>query len=127
MSQALSQEVAPFGIRVLIPELGSFRTNFLGATAMQVAEPSTPYLGGPVDAGLKTEYEKNGKQPGDPEKAVQILFDVVLGRGHGEGNMSRLRLPLGQDCLELGLQQANATIDDFNAFRDAAVSCSFEE
>jgi hypothetical protein len=125
MSQALAQEVAPFGIRVLIPELGSFRTNFLGATAMQVSEASKPYIGGAVDESLKLEFEKNGKQPGDPEKAVRVLFDVVLGRGPGEGNMSRLRLPLGQDSLERGLEQANMMIEDFNAFRDAAVGCGF--
>ena len=127
ISQALYHEVAPFGIRVLIPEFGSFRTNFLGGTAMQAVNPSEAYIGGPVDEALHEEYRKNGTQPGDPEKAVPILFDVVVGRGHGANKQHFMRLPLGTDALEAGLAQAKMITENFNAFADAARSCTFDE
>ena len=127
MSQALYQELKPFGIRVLSVELGAFRTNFLGSTAMQLVEPSEAYVGGPVDEELKKLHAENGKQPGDPEKAMRVLCDVVVGQGRSEGKTGYLRLPLGEDSLRLGLQQAKMVTENFEAFREAALSCGFDE
>jgi hypothetical protein len=127
LSQALYHEVKPFGIRVLLVELGAFRTNFLDNTAMQEVNPSEAYVDGPVDHALQEEHRKNGKQPGNPEKAVRVLFDVVVEKGYGEGKVVYLRLPLGRDALQLGLDQANMVIENFNAFRDAGSSCGFDD
>lgn len=127
ISQALHQEVASFGIRILLPEFGSFRTNFLGDTAMQVVKPSEVYVGGPVDEAIQEEYRKNGTQPGDPEKAIPILFDVVVAQGHGADKQHFMRLPLGTDALEAGLAQAEMVTQNFHAFTDAARSCSFDK
>lgn len=127
MSQALYHEVKPFGIRVLLVELGAFRTNFLGSTAMQAVEPSVAYVGGPVDEELQKLHAENGKQSGDPEKAMRVLFDVEVGKGWGEGKTGYMRLPLGEDSLRLGLEQAKMVTENFEAFREAALSCGFDE
>jgi hypothetical protein len=42
----------------------------------------------------------DGKQPGDPKKAVEIMLDVVRGEGVAEGKAFPERLPLGPDCLD---------------------------
>ncbi|KAJ3542636.1 hypothetical protein NM208_g3997 [Fusarium decemcellulare] len=125
MSQALAQEVKTFGIRVLIVEPGSFRTNFLAGGAMQIAGPSEPYKSPhPVGLSLQSEHEKNGKQPGDPVKAVQVIYNVVTGKTRGLGEI--LRLPLGSDCWEAGMKHNESVRKDFEACKEMAFSVQIE-
>lgn len=54
--------------------------------------------------GLRTIVEQyvqglTGNQPGDVEKAIKIMVDVVKGEGVAEGKELPNRLPLGPDCL----------------------------
>ncbi|KAH1742821.1 hypothetical protein KXX41_002888 [Aspergillus fumigatus] len=100
-SESLSKEVAPFNIRVLIVEPGAFRTNFLSAYATPAAwtEPGS----------------RNGKQEGDPVKAVERIIDVVQGTGVGAGKTSCLRLPLGRDCIaraKTKLEEVRKNLDE---------------
>jgi NAD(P)-dependent dehydrogenase (short-subunit alcohol dehydrogenase family) len=126
MSEALAAEVAPFNIRVLLVELGSFRTNFLAGGAMQVAEPSTPYqLPHAVAASIQDEHDKNGKQPGDPQKAVAVIHDAVTGQNEALAKV--LRLPLGNDCWEVGIQHMDQVRRDFEASKSVAFTVKVEE
>ncbi|KAF4997292.1 hypothetical protein FDECE_12109 [Fusarium decemcellulare] len=125
MSQALAQEVKAFGIRVLIVEPGSFRTNFLAGGAMQVAGPSEPYKSPhPVELSLQSEHEKNGKQPGDPARAVQVIYDVVTGKTGGLGEI--LRLPLGSDCWEAAMKHNESVRKEFEGCKEMAFSVQIE-
>ncbi|KAH6662094.1 hypothetical protein B0J14DRAFT_444661, partial [Halenospora varia] len=44
--------------------------------------------------------QMNGNQPGDPQKAVSIMIDLVKGEGVAEGKEVPSRLPLGSDIFE---------------------------
>lgn len=44
--------------------------------------------------------QMNGNQPGDPQKAVNVMIDVVKGEGVAEGKEVPARLPLGSDIFE---------------------------
>ncbi|KAH8590717.1 hypothetical protein B0O99DRAFT_598750 [Bisporella sp. PMI_857] len=44
--------------------------------------------------------QMNGNQPGDGQKAVAVMIDVVKGEGIAEGKEIPERLPLGSDILE---------------------------
>ncbi|MFY9970309.1 MAG: oxidoreductase [Roseiarcus sp.] len=88
LSEALSKEVAPFGIKVLIVEPGPFRTDWAGRSL------KTPKH--PVDAYAETAIARrnqvqgySGSQPGDPVRAAEAIIATV------EQPNPPLRLPLG--------------------------------
>jgi NAD(P)-dependent dehydrogenase (short-subunit alcohol dehydrogenase family) len=75
-TEALAGEMKPFGVRVTVIEPGPFRTDFLGQSG-KLATRDIP--GYEVSAGKAREYLKtqNGKQPGDPQKAIEAVISVV--------------------------------------------------
>ncbi|KAF8866724.1 NAD(P)-binding protein [Acephala macrosclerotiorum] len=83
LSESLQREVSPFGIRVLLVEPGAFRTRFLagGSTMRPKREMSEAYKETSVKATLGKFGEMDGKQRGDANKAVSVMFDVVMGEG----------------------------------------------
>ncbi|KAK5997660.1 Oxidoreductase claN [Cladobotryum mycophilum] len=129
-SESLAKEVAPHNIRVLIVEPGNFRTNFVSALADASPEPASvpAHYDDPVGIVMRKFLTVHGKQIGDPEKAVERIFEAATGEGlagHLSGNV--LRLVLGKDALgrikvhndkflhELSLQEETATSTDFTS------------
>jgi NAD(P)-dependent dehydrogenase (short-subunit alcohol dehydrogenase family) len=75
LSEALAQEVAPFGIKVLIVEPGAFRTSF-AADALKHMPDMDAYreiVGGTRDFARRMD----GTQDGDPYKAARAI-DMAL-------------------------------------------------
>ncbi|GMG10687.1 unnamed protein product [Aspergillus oryzae] len=127
LSESLSRELAPFNISVLVVEPGAFRTNFLSAVQRNESGLSEPYKGGPVDTMLGNFESAQGKQKGDPKKAIARIFEVVTGEGAAGGLKGQiLRLPLGPDCvqrMQAKLDKANA---DLNAAREFALNTNYD-
>lgn len=98
LSESLSGELASFNIRVLLVVPGRFRKNILNANADQLLAPSEAYKGTIVDQVHQNFIRQSGKQPGDPEKAAQRIFEAVTGTGMGEGKGEFLRVILGKGC-----------------------------
>lgn len=92
LSEALAAEVAPFGIRVLIVEPGSFRTEF-GGRGMHRSRTIDAYAvsTGPTRAAVDA---MNGTQPGDPRKAARAILEVLASPD------PPLRLALGDDAVD---------------------------
>lgn len=99
----MGAELAPFGINVIVVQPGLFRTDFL---SLSVPEPSEPYRTGIVADSLKFYQELNGKQPGDPLKACDRIFELVTATGLAEGKALKwgqggfMRVPIGADTLK---------------------------
>lgn len=91
-SEALAGEVAPLGIRVTILEPGGFRTQFSGGSFAQAQRRIADY-GGTAGRMRDGFAQYDGRQPGDPEKAAQIMLQLV------ELPEPPLRLVLGKDML----------------------------
>ncbi len=92
LSEAVAAEVAPFGVRVLIVEPGSFRTSLLGRSL---------HAAGPIDAyaatvGATRAYveSEDGRQAGDPAKAAAAIIAAL------DAGDPPLRLALGTDAVE---------------------------
>lgn len=92
LSEALSKEVEPHGIKVTIVEPGAFRTDFNGRS-LAVAENRMPAYDS-TQGFLNWLREIDGKQPGDPRKAAQAIIKAV------ESENPPLRLLLGDDAVE---------------------------
>ncbi|KAL4754403.1 hypothetical protein BDW72DRAFT_214292 [Aspergillus terricola var. indicus] len=127
LSEALAREVAPFNISVLIVEPGAFRTNFLSAVQKTETPLSEPYRGGPVDIALGKFGAAQGKQKGDPRKAVQRVFEVVTGTGEAGALRGKiLRLPLGPDCVERVEGKMGRLQSDLDATRGIAMGTDLD-
>lgn len=123
-SEAIALETSSFGIRTLIVDLGTFRTNFLGAASMAVAEPSDPYKAPHIVASIiQSEQDKHGKQLGDPEKAAKVIHDAVSGNNPSLGKV--LRLPLGADGWAGGIGHMDQVRSDFETCKEVAHSTDF--
>jgi short-subunit dehydrogenase len=75
-SEALSGELAPLGVHVMVVEPGPFRTEFLGRSGVEAKQRIVDYE---VTAGKTREYfaTQSGKQPGDPQRAVEAVVAAV--------------------------------------------------
>lgn len=111
LSEALSKEVAPLGIKVTIVEPGAFRTDFNGRS-LSVPDQQISDYAETTGKFLEWMNQMDGKQPGDPEKAAQAMIQVV------ESDNPPLRLALGEDAvngIEQKLLSAKAELDQWRS------------
>ncbi|MFF3544757.1 SDR family NAD(P)-dependent oxidoreductase [Streptomyces platensis] len=93
LSEGLADEVAPFGIKVLIVEPGAFRTNLFGKGAAYFSREHPAYAE-KVGATRKLLQEGDGTQPGDPVKAAAAIRLAL------DAEKTPLRLALGGDAVD---------------------------
>ncbi len=89
LSEALAQEVAPFGIKVTILAPGTFRTSFMSKDSLNVAKNKIDAYDLDKQVELFTGFD--GKQLGDPEKLAEVLLQIT------QMSNPPLHLPLGSD------------------------------
>jgi len=99
-SEALHAELKPLGIRVLLVEPGAFHTSFSGNLVLGSNEVPKAYEGTITEQTLQVVKDfaaGKARLPGDVEKGVQAIWDVVMKTGMAEGMEDFVRLPLGKD------------------------------
>jgi NAD(P)-dependent dehydrogenase (short-subunit alcohol dehydrogenase family) len=120
LSEALAAELAPLGIRVTIVEPGPFRTDFLGRSGVVAAKRIADYDN---TAGNMRRYfaENDGKQPGDPLRAVHAMMQVV------ESPAPPLRLLLGKTALTRLRNKLDNWQKEIAAWEPVTVGADFPE
>lgn len=118
LSEALADEVAPLGIKVLIVEPGAFRTTLFGnaSTSARIADYDATV--GTTRAGVAGG---DGSQPGDPAKAAAAVIAAL------EAEHTPLRLPLGSDAVDGVLNHADAVRADVVAWEKVARATTFDD
>jgi short-subunit dehydrogenase len=120
LSEALAQELAPLGIKVTIVEPGPFRTDFLGRSGQQAANIIPDY---DQTAGNMRRYfaAQDGKQPGDPLRAVHAMMAVV------DSPNPPLRLLLGSAALKRLRTKLEAWQKEIAEWEPKTVGADFPE
>ena len=97
-----------------------FRTDWAGRSANEAPQTIDDYSGtaGKNAAGIR---ERNGKQPGDPERAVKAIIKAV------EAEKPPLRLLLGKAALAGGRGKIETLRRDFEAWADVTEAADFPE
>lgn len=112
VSEALAQEVAPFGIKVLIVEPGAFRTNLQGAAMREM--PLIDAYQEHVGATRAALRGLSGVQEGDPAKAARAI-ELAL-----SASKTPLRLQLGDDAVDAIRAHAETLLADLASWERVA-------
>jgi hypothetical protein len=67
----------------------------------------------------------NGKQPGDPEKAVDVIVDLARGEGVTKGKPFPKFLALGSDCHKVVKGEAENALRNLEEWKDVTQSTDF--
>jgi len=118
LSESLSKELAPLGIKVTIIAPSGFRTDWAGRSAKDSNITIADYA---------TTAEKNkgdiraysGNQPGDPVRAAKAMIDVT------ESATPPLRLLLGAAALKGARLKLEELKQDFDTWAEVSVGADF--
>lgn len=119
ISEAMSLELEPLGIRTTVVEPGYFRTAFLSgdsvvSTANRIADyDSTVGVVRTFAAGA------DGQQPGNPQRLAEAIMTLV------EAPQTPRRLPLGSDTVHRIEQKHREVEAELASWRTVAMSTGF--
>lgn len=117
LSEALAQEVKPFGIHVTVVAPGMFRTNFMSDSTLAVASHLIPDYH--VAEHVKMLKSFDGNQPGDPQKLANVLLDITT------LNEPPVHLPLGTDSYQSILGQRISEATELENWKHLSLSTDF--
>ena len=119
--EALTTEIAPFGIKTMLVEPGFFRTELLSAQSTSYAEPSIDDYTERTRATVAGWQSMDGKQGGDPAKLADALVQLVA------LDEPPRRFAAGADAVELFETKARTLLDQVNAHRDLSSSLAHDD
>ena len=118
LSESLSLEVAPLGIKVTIVEPSGFRTDWAGRSANEAPHEIADYAE-TAGANRRSIRNASGKQPGDPVRAAAAIIAAV------ESPEPPLHLLLGQAALKGARWKLDLLQRNFDAWEQTTVGADF--
>jgi NAD(P)-dependent dehydrogenase (short-subunit alcohol dehydrogenase family) len=119
ITQALAEEMKPFGIHVINAAPGFLRTEFLTETSYSMSKTiSDPYRSY-VEERLEFVAAMNGNQAGDPEKVAELYQTIVA------MDEPPLELMVGSDGYEVAIEKAKEKIEMTEKYQDLSRSVDF--
>lgn len=106
LSGGLRAEVEPLGIKVIVVEPGAFRTDFAGRSLTQSEKVIKDYEQ-TADARRIGKDTSHGTQPGDPDKAAELIFMAA------ETKDAPFRLLLGTDAVTFAGHVMQGRIEEY--------------
>ena len=120
LSESLSKEVAPLGIKVLVVEPGPFRTDWAGRSLKKSSRQIPEYA---ETAGAFRERIEggSGKQVGDPIRAGEAIIKAL------ESDNMPLRLVLGAIALERAQIKIEQMRNEIDAWEETTLSADYPD
>ncbi len=116
LSEALAKEVEPHGIGVMAVEPGPSRTPWARAVQQSQEHPAYAETSG---ARRRLIIELDGKQPGDPARAVDLVLTAL------ESEKPPQRLVLGQMAIAATKAKLAQMLDDLTAWEERSIATDF--
>ncbi|KAK6859718.1 hypothetical protein PG995_003354 [Apiospora arundinis] len=121
-TESVAAEARELGIDACVIEPGYFRTGFLnpggGHRIVMQDTLDEAYEGTQVEQVRAALEKVNDNQPGDVVKGCRVIVDVLTRSGSARGKAVPVRLPLGQDCVDViedKIASTQAIIEDWRA------------
>jgi NAD(P)-dependent dehydrogenase (short-subunit alcohol dehydrogenase family) len=120
LSESLSKEVAPLGIKVLVVEPGPFRTDWAGRSLKRSSRQIPEYA---ETAGAFRERIEggSGKQVGDPIRAGEAIIKAL------ESENMPPRLVLGAIALERAQIKIEQMRNEIDAWEETTLSADYPD
>jgi NAD(P)-dependent dehydrogenase (short-subunit alcohol dehydrogenase family) len=112
LADALREELRPFGVGVWLVTPGALRTEF--ATSLIYPTSPLPEYARAIDSVRDMMAQMHGRQPGDPDRAAQVIARIALAGNTGVGEVL-----IGSDALhhaEGGAARAASDLDSSRSF-----------
>ncbi len=117
ISESLSQEVAPFNIKVTLVEPSSFRTDWAGRSSIKTMPEIDEY---------KTIIEPmlaasgKGNEAGDPEKAAKAIMQIA------DSENPPLRILLGKAAYYVAANKFSDMLKNIENWKDITLNADYE-
>jgi NAD(P)-dependent dehydrogenase (short-subunit alcohol dehydrogenase family) len=119
LSEAMRAELLPLGIRVIIVEPGSFRTDIL--SSLERTQRTFDDYDATVGPSRDWAQRVNHAQRGDPMKAAAAIIAVT------STTQPPLRVPLGKDCVEMMERKIEEVSREVESGRQIALSTDYDD
>ena len=120
LSEALSLETAPLGIKVTVVEPSGFRTDWAGRSANDATTRIDDYAA-TARANQDTIRGNSGRQPGDPVRAAAAIIAAV------EAPEPPLHLLLGKGAMRGARWKLDLLKQNFDAWAETTEGADFPE
>ena len=118
-SEVMALDLKEFNIKVTVVEPSGFRTGFL--TKDSLALTTSKIEGYEAVKNTQERYlAANGKQPGDPDKASEILIRLA------ESKNPPVHLYLGQDAYNRASEKLKTMTQELEQWKETTISADFE-
>ena len=121
LSQSLSQEVAPLGIKLTAVAPGGFRTDFLSQHSVRRSAGGSDTYAATVGQALAHLDEIAGKQIGDPARGAAAILAAV------DAETPPLHLLLGSDALRRVREKMDAVIAEMDRWEAVTRGTDFPQ
>ncbi|WP_043684439.1 SDR family NAD(P)-dependent oxidoreductase [Streptomyces xylophagus] len=118
LSEGLADEVAEYGIKVLVVEPGAFRTALFDTSRAGVSADSGVYAKVSATRGFVSGGD--GAQAGDPAKAAALILAAL------DAEETPLHLPLGDDAVDAVLGHLEQVRGDIAAWEKRTRATGFD-
>ena len=123
--EGLRWELEPLGVKTILIEPGRFRTKLLSTGNLKVVPSEIPDYAETSRAFIKQLAEEDQNQPGDAEKGVRVIVDLVKKEGCAESGNVPFRLPLGTDCFDTIKEKCEETLKLLEKWEPVCKSTDF--
>ncbi len=108
LSESLSYEVEPFGIRVILIEPGMIKTNFSNASVMakKSIDPNSPYA--PLMKSMEKEITQLHENASSPQLVANVAYDAMT------SDKPQLRYLAGKDVEQWVEAQKKMSDEEFH-------------